>query len=233
MCGLERRMTTRAVPHECHTKVITAPLCAYLWVCVEGLSSFLPNVSYLQPPGWVHHLINRTWQPLGLRIRWVAPEGRQPVDAYGSRWNNTYSASAASSDDGRLIVVRLTSWAAMPIRVLLNGTTASSASSLRGSYVATIVGNGLPVTALNTPSDPEHVTPVQMASVDVAVPLLLPPHSFAVATIDVQTPQPSPKMTAHTPARHAELSATTPPAEPRSAQPQPTHVHQELWATLV
>ena len=136
MCGLERRMTTRAVPHECHTKVITAPLCAYLWVCVEGLSSFLPNVSYLQPPGWVHHLINRTWQPLGLRIRWVAPEGRQPVDAYGSRWNNTYSASAASSDDGRLIVVRLTSWAAMPIRVLLNGTTASSASSLRGSYVA-------------------------------------------------------------------------------------------------
>lgn len=180
------------------------------WSSGQGLSSFLPNTSYLQPAGWVHQLIHTTWQPLGMHTVWVLPGGapQQPTDAYGSRWNNTYSASAASSVDGRTIVVRLTSWAANTTSVLLNGTLnatgAISAASaiaatsgkggsggnaggrpLRGSYIATIVGGGAPLDAVNTPAEPRRIVPRQTERRNVAQALLLPPFSFAVAVISV------------------------------------------------
>ena len=102
-------------PPQSHTDTLPPSACFF-----QGLASFLPNTTYLQPPGWVHHLINVTWQPLGLTTTWITPSGiAQPTDAYGSRWNNTYSASAARSADGRTMVVRLTSWSAAPISVEL------------------------------------------------------------------------------------------------------------------
>lgn len=60
----------------------------------QGISFFLPNMTWLQPPGYVHQMINQTWQPHGVDV-----QVNDTTDA---------SASAQISSDGRFLVVRLT-----------------------------------------------------------------------------------------------------------------------------
>ena len=34
----------------------------------QGLAFFLPNATWLQPPGHVHAIVNQTWQPNNLKL---------------------------------------------------------------------------------------------------------------------------------------------------------------------
>merc|ERR550514_1433840 len=65
----------------------------------QGISFFLPNMTWIQPPGYVHAIIASTWQPNGLEA--------SPRVAYNSP-NETVGASAQASDDGKTVVVRIT-----------------------------------------------------------------------------------------------------------------------------
>ena len=113
----------------------------------QGLVSFLPNATWLQPPGHVHAMVRESWQPLAVPVRWAvasSPDGgaAASLDAAAShnvgghvgrrqhatpdawqqqqqKWNGTKTASAARSADGRRLVLRLTSRADRPIRVRL------------------------------------------------------------------------------------------------------------------
>ena len=92
-------------------KLRAASFCAgregHLWkpdyLLDQGITTFLPNMSWLQPPGHVHAMIAQTWLPNGLE---VTPRG-----AYmGSRDYDDaeIGASAQASADGHTVVVRIT-----------------------------------------------------------------------------------------------------------------------------
>merc|ERR1711920_1154124 len=66
----------------------------------QGISFFLPNGTWLQPPGYVHKMIKDTWQPNAVRVT-LSPDMRPG-------WNSNYSVSAQRSDDGQILVVRFT-----------------------------------------------------------------------------------------------------------------------------
>uniref|UniRef100_A0A7S3BW04 Alpha-L-arabinofuranosidase 1 catalytic domain-containing protein n=1 Tax=Haptolina ericina TaxID=156174 RepID=A0A7S3BW04_9EUKA len=77
----------------------------------QGISFFLPNGTWLQPPGYVHQLIASTWQPFAL-----------PVEVTGG---STTSVSAQQAANGSVVVVRLVNDSPQPLNVsvvLLNAT---------------------------------------------------------------------------------------------------------------
>lgn len=53
----------------------------------QGISFFLPNMTWLQPPGYVHQMVNRTFQPRGLNVS--SPSGPQAFSAQLSTNNRT------------------------------------------------------------------------------------------------------------------------------------------------
>lgn len=54
----------------------------------QGIIFFLPNSTWIQPPGYVHKMIHDTWQPIALNIS-VSP--------------SSASVSAQVSEDGHTI----------------------------------------------------------------------------------------------------------------------------------
>ncbi len=86
----------------------------------QGLAFFLPNASWLQPPGHVHAMIAASWLPNGLNVTLggvnatrgganAAPGG---ADA---RRGSPFSVSAQRSDDGSRLAVRFVSAIDRPI----------------------------------------------------------------------------------------------------------------------
>ena len=70
----------------------------------QGLSFFLPNASFLQPPGLVHMMIDQTWQPNALKVETSAgwnSGGTQP----GLHPPKSLF-SAQTSADGNTLVLR-------------------------------------------------------------------------------------------------------------------------------
>ena len=69
----------------------------------HGMSFFLPNASFLQPPCLIHMLINQTWQPNALK-----------VDVPSGVWNGAQPElhpanslfSSQKSDDGKTLALR-------------------------------------------------------------------------------------------------------------------------------
>lgn len=48
----------------------------------QGISFFLPNMTWLQPPGWVHQMYTSTWQPHGLNVTIAGPGGSEACRYY-------------------------------------------------------------------------------------------------------------------------------------------------------
>ena len=151
----------------------------------QGLASFLPNTTYLQPPGWVHAMVSDAWQPLAVPVSWTRP-GPATV---GDAWNATFTSSAARSKDGTSLVLRITSNASAPIRVLIVLEPAAvEPHVLKGWDNATYVARVLSapsLDAINTPAAPRAVAPVQHPAASVREPLQLPAHSFAVVKVSL------------------------------------------------
>ena len=61
----------------------------------QGLCFFLPNATFLQPPGLVHMMIDQTWQPNALKVD-VLPLRSAPNSLF----------SAQKSTDGEMLVLR-------------------------------------------------------------------------------------------------------------------------------
>lgn len=127
---------------------------------------FLPNMTFLQPPGYVHQLYSSTWQPNGLGV-------------VISKQSVNLSASAQQSDDGKTLVVRLANVGkgevtlSMEVRgrhILGQATQWLLASPSRDRLDA------------NTPSEPERVSPVK-STIDASAGITLPPVSVAVVVM--------------------------------------------------
>ena len=131
----------------------------------QGLTFFLPNQTWLQPPGYVHTMINDNWQPNGVQV----------VGLVGT----VYSASAQVSDDRRSLTIQVVN--PQPtvgnVTLLVTGFTASGPATV-STLSSTNVDGG------NTASQPTLIAPVATSASwsNGAVTLLLPPNSFTVVS---------------------------------------------------
>ena len=102
--------------------------------------------------------------------------------AQSMTWNGTRTASAARSEDGRRLVLRLTSRANESIRVQIKVDGDGDAWA-NASYVATVL-SAPTLTAVNTAAAPMEVAPVKRPARRLGDVLELPAASFAVVVVD-------------------------------------------------
>jgi hypothetical protein len=142
----------------------------------QGLVFFLPNMTWLQPPGQVHAMIARTWVG-GAALR---------TDSQGGGW---LSSSAQVSDDGATVVVQLVN----PQNAQGGSVVTLSTPGFAPSGVVSVLTLQVPDTppgqqvnkgAGNTPANPLYIAPVLTeAHWPAGAPALnvtLPPYSFTI-----------------------------------------------------
>jgi len=114
----------------------------------QGISFFLPNMTWFQPPGYVHVMFKSTWAEATLAAT-GAP----------------FPFAAQRSADGKTLVLRAVNTypAAWPFNATLKGMAAAGADAA----VWTLGGSGFAHTDDNTPADPARVAPSQTS---MAVP---------------------------------------------------------------
>lgn len=108
----------------------------------QGIVFFLPNMTWLQPPGHVHAMIAKTWQP------WAVAYEIQNCSLLGP---DEGFVSAQASRDGRSIVVRLVNSAQHSQNV--------SVSMGKPAEVRMTMLTSLDAKASNTPAEPSKVKP--------------------------------------------------------------------------
>ena len=136
----------------------------------QGLSFFLPNMTWLQPPGHVHAMVAASRLPLGLPVT---------VLAAASLDMESLSVSAQRSAAGDALVVRLVNSdsAARSPQTDVNVTFDRMCAACNGSYLT-----ASPAEA-NPSWDPFRVSPRPLACKVVggrSVQLSLSPSSFSV-----------------------------------------------------
>jgi hypothetical protein len=158
----------------------------------QGMANFYPNTTFLQAPGHVHAMISSSWQPNAIRttVNAAADQSMGVLpDLWGSHWNNTVSASAAVSDDGKMVVVRVHSNSSTLVTVELDFTGGSTISqAMRGAVLAVPEGSDF-MTTVNTAATPRLIAPrnvtvsVVEGSGSKRAQVTIPAHSFVTATI--------------------------------------------------
>ena len=136
----------------------------------QGISFFLPNMTWIQPPGFVHKMIHDTWQPNGVNATVQSGAG--------------VSASAQKSEDGKVLVVRLVNDDAAPKQLTLAVHGMPVAVNVAGTTLSAPNGD---LEAANPPGDPARVSPVSFgakAAADNTVAATLAPRSFTVLVFD-------------------------------------------------
>jgi hypothetical protein len=153
----------------------------------QGLSSFAPHYTLLQPPGLVHAMVSSSWQPNGISAT-INYANQSVPDHWGSYWNNTLTTSAAASDDGSTVVVRMHSNATVQIAITISfkGTQPGAAhGAVVQSVLKASVLTASSLQAVNSPSAPGAVAEKPLATTvsKGGVEVVLPPHSFATVTL--------------------------------------------------
>lgn len=142
-------------------------------------------------------MVSSTWQPNGLAVVVKGDATTRPLarpDLWGSRWNLTYTASAAVSDDKKTAVVRLHSNSSTATLFVVNihGGNTNAESRVVGSNDAVVTAvNGTLLAApslwsFNTPANPNAVAPTTLSvqqSGASSIAVKMPAHSFAVLTL--------------------------------------------------
>eukprot|EP00048_Salpingoeca_helianthica_P022073 m.16259 g.16259 ORF g.16259 m.16259 type:complete len:806 (-) comp6848_c0_seq2:62-2479(-) len=132
----------------------------------QGLIFFLPNMTWGQPPFYVHEMISSTWQPFAINFS-VTPQ------------SNTVSVSAAVSGDGKSLVVRYVNYGG-PDSVTLRVVGMAVDPTVK---VLQIQSDNL--RAENTAAAPTFIETQQSTFTLGAGPLLLPAQSFTVLLFNV------------------------------------------------
>jgi hypothetical protein len=173
----------------------------------QGMSNFYPNTTFLQPPGHVHAMVASSWQPNAVVATINSTASPLQADFWGSHWNNTVTVSAATSDDGKLVVVRLHSNNTASLSMGIDFIGGSTVASVQDAYVLAVGNGGDFMTTVNTAAFPNLVAP-HNATIVLGNPnpnpnsnntpvmlrkgtgpvgashasLTMPPHSFLTAT---------------------------------------------------
>jgi len=145
----------------------------------QGLAFFLPNMTFLQPPGFVHAMISETWQPNAVNFTLSAGCAALNVSAG--------DVSASASADGKQATLRVVNEnaAALQVAASLGGGADSSAqaSVLEGSACAkdpTFPYVSEHKRCSNTPGEPTLFSPSTWAESGSGTGTTVPGYSFAV-----------------------------------------------------
>ena len=139
----------------------------------QGIAFFLPNMTWLQPPGWVHAMITHSWQP----------------NAVSATASGAVIGSAQLSDDGMSMTVQLVNPvnSAGPAVVSVSisgGFTPSGAVNVFTLAEPVPAGTVPNKEAGNSPSNPLYISPVQSMlewpAGQAALNVTLPPFSFTI-----------------------------------------------------
>merc|ERR1711916_346175 len=107
----------------------------------QGITFFLPNMTWIQPPGYVHQIINQTFMGSAVNV-----QAQLPTEA---------SVSAQVSADGKEGVLRFTNRASVPITMNIDFVQGKPAATVK----QTILRAGLNGETANAPSNPTAVLP--------------------------------------------------------------------------
>ena len=159
----------------------------------QGLSFFLPNATWLQPPGLVHQMVDRTWQPNALQVE--VPSGAWPKwgGELPMKTENASLTSAQKSDDGKTLVLRYVNFyqslyavdhALHPLAPATNLTvhlTGAMAERQFSSATMWTLSSQDPLAA-NTPGQPTKVAPIKttLPSFGDSTVLQIPANSYVV-----------------------------------------------------
>lgn len=113
----------------------------------QGISFFLPNMTWIQPPGYVHQIISNTWAPQALFVTLNgAPQ-------------SAVAASAQKSADGTTLTVRLVNSSPYDtmVQIVINDVTVNSQATIWSLGSAQLVAD-------NTPAAPTAISPVQSSA---------------------------------------------------------------------
>lgn len=144
-----------------------------------------------QPPGHVHAMISSTWQPNALRtaISGVSQIPPMQPDVWGSKWNNTVTASAAISDDKQTVVVRVhsNSTESLSVQVALTSTGTAAIGANWTANASVLAAPSL--SSVNSPAAQTVVAPMPLHVATPSGPagrleLTLPPHAYATLTVE-------------------------------------------------
>jgi len=140
----------------------------------QGISFFLPNMTWLQPPGYVHAMISETWADVGLAVS---------VDGVTAQDGGVYAANAQVTADGGTLYVRFASRVAAPATLALAVEGVALAPTATRWQLTSPTGNGADA---NTPAQPTLVAPVQSV-VELALPanVTVPAWSYTIWAFSV------------------------------------------------
>ena len=147
----------------------------------QGISFFLPNMTWLQPPGWVHAMITHSWQPNALA---VTLGGAKAV-----------AASAQLSDDGMSMTVQLvnpvdSAGPAVASVSVSGGFSPSGAVNVWTLAEPVPAGTQPDKTAGNTPANPLYISPqrsmLEWPAGQATLNVTLPPMSFTILELFAQ-----------------------------------------------
>jgi len=137
-------------------------------ILIKELHFFLPNMTWIQPPGYVHSMITQTWADQALTVTLKSNLGATATP---------YAVSAQKLKDNSALYVRAVN--NQPVTTTL--TIAITGMNTKTSVTVWTLSN-TNLNAANTPSQPTNVSPVQST---VNMPsgggdITLPVYSFVV-----------------------------------------------------
>ena len=142
----------------------------------QGISFFLPNMTWLQPPGFVHQMIAQTpaWKAVAVMVKsGESSAGVSPPPA-------ALSVSAQTTDDGKRTFVRVAT-GANAVDLVINAKHFGAAAV----GTAVVEATTLSATSLddaNPPGDPARISPKELP-IAAGQPVHLPANSYTVLTV--------------------------------------------------
>jgi hypothetical protein len=147
----------------------------------QGLIFFLPNMTWFQPPAYVHSMISEMWRPNALAVERSGKATPCGDPYHGHPAASCVSIAAQAAADGRSISVQLLNMqpveANVSLEFLRDQSLAVAAVGLSAVNVTWLQSDD--TKAVNTPARPEAIKPFSTI-VDASKPLVVPRYSFGV-----------------------------------------------------
>jgi hypothetical protein len=138
----------------------------------QGISFFLPNMTWFQPPGYVHVMITKTWAEKTIK------------SSFGSG-NTTIPFAAQLTSDGKTLILRaVNSYSGdQPLSISISN------GSAKGTTYTLWLLSGMNLNDDNTPSNPTAISPISqqvpIATGATSLSMTLPKYTFAIAVLDL------------------------------------------------
>lgn len=157
----------------------------------QGMIFFLPNMTWFQPPAYVHSMINDKWRPHALVVERL---GKGIAASCGNAYAGypvgpCVSVAAQSAADGKSISVQVLNMQSAETNVSLefiHGDSASVPVALSAVNVTWLQSDN--TKAVNTPARPEAIKPFStIVNLVASKPLSMPRFSFGVFELTLKT----------------------------------------------